>query len=199
MLFWHIICIYSVCTCWFLVWNKTLYYTFIESAHMEHDNLAIQSINSLVISSTIIRESLISASHFLKIMISPSSLTSGLNTDFWNVCTICLCVQWDPMLTTPPGLYLFSIGVLKPVCWFFHIPPSVVCDVAWLRCINIIFAVTNLYLLVALTRKIHGHSQVWPFIIVEVDSLCCGTYFNLNDILKLCYTIYSIFTYWLFF
>ena len=26
-------------------------------------------------------------------------------------------VQWDPKLTTLPGLYLFSIGITGPVAW----------------------------------------------------------------------------------
>ncbi|KAK9399500.1 dol-P-Glc:Glc2Man9GlcNAc2-PP-Dol alpha-C2-glucosyltransferase-like [Crotalus adamanteus] len=27
--------------------------------------------------------------------------------------------QWDPMITTLPGLYLLSVGILKPTAWLF--------------------------------------------------------------------------------
>ena len=68
--------------------------------------------------------------------------------------------QWDPKITTLPGLYLFSVGILRPL---HLLSPSQfqslisqsllsTCTVPALRAVNILAAITNLVLLHCLTR-----------------------------------------------
>lgn len=57
--------------------------------------------------------------------------------------------SWDPKITTLPGLYLFSSGVLG---W------SVECTVFNLRLVNFIFAMGNFYVIYQLARKIQGYA-----------------------------------------
>ncbi|XP_078535987.1 dol-P-Glc:Glc(2)Man(9)GlcNAc(2)-PP-Dol alpha-1,2-glucosyltransferase [Lissotriton helveticus] len=63
--------------------------------------------------------------------------------------------EWDPMITTLPGLYLVSIGIVKPAAWLLGWPASVVCSAAMLRFVNLLFSVGNLYLLYSLVCRIH--------------------------------------------
>ncbi|KAG8512267.1 Dol-P-Glc:Glc(2)Man(9)GlcNAc(2)-PP-Dol alpha-1,2-glucosyltransferase [Galemys pyrenaicus] len=62
--------------------------------------------------------------------------------------------QWDPMITTLPGLYLLSVGVVKPAGWIFGWSEHVVCSVGMLRFVNLLFSVGNFYLLYLLLRKV---------------------------------------------
>ncbi|KAM4569797.1 dol-P-Glc:Glc(2)Man(9)GlcNAc(2)-PP-Dol alpha-1,2-glucosyltransferase [Odontesthes bonariensis] len=62
--------------------------------------------------------------------------------------------EWDPMITTLPGLYLVSVGVIKPVVWLAGLTGAVVCSTAMLRFINLLFNCGNLYLLYLLTCKL---------------------------------------------
>ncbi|XP_030643074.1 dol-P-Glc:Glc(2)Man(9)GlcNAc(2)-PP-Dol alpha-1,2-glucosyltransferase [Chanos chanos] len=63
--------------------------------------------------------------------------------------------EWDPMITTLPGLYLVSIGVIKPVVWLADLTGKVVCSTAMLRFVNLLFNCGNLYLLYLITCKVH--------------------------------------------
>ncbi|KAG7320277.1 hypothetical protein KOW79_016130 [Hemibagrus wyckioides] len=63
--------------------------------------------------------------------------------------------EWDPMITTLPGLYLLSVGVIKPVMWLVGWTGSAVCSTAMLRFINVLFNCGNLYILYLLICKIH--------------------------------------------
>ncbi|XP_069085843.1 dol-P-Glc:Glc(2)Man(9)GlcNAc(2)-PP-Dol alpha-1,2-glucosyltransferase isoform X2 [Pleurodeles waltl] len=63
--------------------------------------------------------------------------------------------QWDPMITTLPGLYLVSIGIVKPTAWLLGWTGRVVCSTAMLRFVNLLFSVGNLYLLYSIICKIH--------------------------------------------
>ncbi|XP_076008264.1 dol-P-Glc:Glc(2)Man(9)GlcNAc(2)-PP-Dol alpha-1,2-glucosyltransferase [Genypterus blacodes] len=63
--------------------------------------------------------------------------------------------EWDPMITTLPGLYLVSVGVIKPVVWLADLKGAVVCSTAMLRFINLLFNCGNLYLLYLLISKLH--------------------------------------------
>lgn len=84
--------------------------------------------------------------------------------------TCCLCLvrnplslstfQWDPMITTLPGLYLASVGVVKPAARLFGWTGSVVCSVGMLRFINLLFSAGNFYLLYLLLLKIHLKNKV---------------------------------------
>lgn len=68
--------------------------------------------------------------------------------------------QWDPMITTPPGLYLASVGVIKPVVWLADLTGNVVCSTAMLRFINLLFNCGNLYLIYLLLCKLHPREKV---------------------------------------
>ncbi|XP_074880993.1 dol-P-Glc:Glc(2)Man(9)GlcNAc(2)-PP-Dol alpha-1,2-glucosyltransferase isoform X2 [Buteo buteo] len=70
-------------------------------------------------------------------------------------------LQWDPMITTLPGLYLVSVGVVKPAAWLFRWTGSVVCSVGMLRFINLLFSAGNFYLLYLLLLKIHLKNKAW--------------------------------------
>ncbi|XP_048410334.1 dol-P-Glc:Glc(2)Man(9)GlcNAc(2)-PP-Dol alpha-1,2-glucosyltransferase [Stegostoma tigrinum] len=63
--------------------------------------------------------------------------------------------EWDPMITTLPGLYLVSTGIIKPVSWLMGWTETVVCSTGMLRFINLLFNTGNLYLLYLLLCKIH--------------------------------------------
>lgn len=69
-------------------------------------------------------------------------------------------LQWDPMITTLPGLYLLSVGVVKPAAWLLGWTGSVVCSVGMLRFINLLFSAGNFYLLYLLLFKIHQKNKV---------------------------------------
>ncbi|XP_054844442.1 dol-P-Glc:Glc(2)Man(9)GlcNAc(2)-PP-Dol alpha-1,2-glucosyltransferase isoform X2 [Eublepharis macularius] len=59
------------------------------------------------------------------------------------------------MITTLPGLYLVSVGVVKPAAWLFGWSGSIVCSTGMLRFINLLFGVGNVYLLYLLFCRIH--------------------------------------------
>lgn len=67
--------------------------------------------------------------------------------------------QWDPMITTLPGLYLMSVGIVKPAVWLFGWSGSIVCSTGMLRFINLLFSVGNFYLLYLLLCKIHNKNK----------------------------------------
>ncbi|XP_041058403.1 dol-P-Glc:Glc(2)Man(9)GlcNAc(2)-PP-Dol alpha-1,2-glucosyltransferase isoform X1 [Carcharodon carcharias] len=68
--------------------------------------------------------------------------------------------EWDPMITTLPGLYLVSTGIIKPVSWLMGWTGTVVCSTGMLRFINLLFSTGNLYLLYLLLCKIHQKNKV---------------------------------------
>ncbi|XP_077865162.1 dol-P-Glc:Glc(2)Man(9)GlcNAc(2)-PP-Dol alpha-1,2-glucosyltransferase-like [Saccoglossus kowalevskii] len=63
--------------------------------------------------------------------------------------------EWDPMITTPPGLYLVTVGLLKPVSWHLDIDMLDCCIPTILRSTNIMFAMGNLYLLYSILVKLN--------------------------------------------
>ncbi|XP_066846069.1 dol-P-Glc:Glc(2)Man(9)GlcNAc(2)-PP-Dol alpha-1,2-glucosyltransferase isoform X2 [Anser cygnoides] len=70
-------------------------------------------------------------------------------------------LQWDPMITTLPGLYLLSVGVVKPAAWLFGWTGAIVCSTGMLRFINLLFSAGNFYLLYLLLLKIHQKNKMW--------------------------------------
>ena len=68
--------------------------------------------------------------------------------------------KWDPMITTLPGLYLLSVGVVKPARWIFGWSEHVVCSIGMLRFVNLLFSVGNFYLLYLLLRKVQPRHKV---------------------------------------
>ncbi|NWI98920.1 AG10A glucosyltransferase, partial [Crypturellus undulatus] len=67
--------------------------------------------------------------------------------------------QWDPMITTLPGLYLVSVGIARPLAWLFGWTGSIACSTGMLRFINLLFSVGNFYLLYLLFSKVHPKSK----------------------------------------
>lgn len=64
------------------------------------------------------------------------------------------------MITTLPGLYLVSVGVMKPVSLLIDIEMALVCTTFWLRGMNVLFSVGNFYLVYAILKKLHN-----PFLV----------------------------------
>lgn len=81
-------------------------------------------------------------------------------------CVVDVFPQWDPMITTLPGLYLLSVGVIKPVMWLVGWTGAVMCSTAMLRFINVLFNCGNLYILYLLICKIHPKDKVSVFTII---------------------------------
>uniref|UniRef100_A0A2R8VJX4 Dol-P-Glc:Glc(2)Man(9)GlcNAc(2)-PP-Dol alpha-1,2-glucosyltransferase n=1 Tax=Mus musculus TaxID=10090 RepID=A0A2R8VJX4_MOUSE len=67
--------------------------------------------------------------------------------------------QWDPMITTLPGLYLVSVGVVKPASWLLGWSEHVICSIGVLRFVNLLFSVGNFYLLYLLFRKVQPRNK----------------------------------------
>lgn len=64
------------------------------------------------------------------------------------------------MITTLPGLYLVTVGVIKPVVWLSGLTGNVVCSTAMLRFINLLFNCGNFYLFYLLICKLHHREKV---------------------------------------
>jgi hypothetical protein len=75
--------------------------------------------------------------------------------DWWSFLS-----KWDPMITTLPGLYLVSVGVVKPASWLLGWSEHVICSIGVLRFVNLLFSVGNFYLLYLLFRKVQPRNKV---------------------------------------
>uniref|UniRef100_T1IQU4 Dol-P-Glc:Glc(2)Man(9)GlcNAc(2)-PP-Dol alpha-1,2-glucosyltransferase n=1 Tax=Strigamia maritima TaxID=126957 RepID=T1IQU4_STRMM len=64
--------------------------------------------------------------------------------------------EWNSKITTLPGLYLISVGFLRPINFLTGIN---FCDVFNLRLTNLFFSIGNLYLLYGLINKLHGTNK----------------------------------------
>ncbi|XP_011869846.1 PREDICTED: putative Dol-P-Glc:Glc(2)Man(9)GlcNAc(2)-PP-Dol alpha-1,2-glucosyltransferase [Vollenhovia emeryi] len=58
--------------------------------------------------------------------------------------------QWDPKITTLPGLYLIATAILSP----FNL-----CDVAHMRCVNLLGTCVNLYLFYNIIKRSRGSNE----------------------------------------
>lgn len=85
-------------------------------------------------------------------------------TLFESFVPICISVfyhfQWDPMITTPPGLYIMSVALIQPVSQLLQVEREDICTTKILRMTNVFFAVVNFFVLDALLRRIHQNSKV---------------------------------------
>lgn len=66
--------------------------------------------------------------------------------------------EWDDKITTLPGLYLISVGVLNPVSQLLQ---RLCCDVVHLRIINFLMAGLSLPILHKITLQIHGDKHFY--------------------------------------
>lgn len=97
-------------------------------------------------------------------------------------------LQWDPMITTPPGLYLLSVGVVKPAAWLFGWTGTVVCSTGMLRFINLLISAGNFYLLYLLLLKIHQKNKAVSGFQRILSSLTLATFPTLYFFTFLYYT-----------
>uniref|UniRef100_A0A0B7A7B3 Dol-P-Glc:Glc(2)Man(9)GlcNAc(2)-PP-Dol alpha-1,2-glucosyltransferase n=1 Tax=Arion vulgaris TaxID=1028688 RepID=A0A0B7A7B3_9EUPU len=68
--------------------------------------------------------------------------------------------SWDPMITTLPGLYLFSLVQLLPFASLQGVSLSEVCTTQILRASNLTYCIGNFVLLLILCKKLTGDTQV---------------------------------------
>ncbi|XP_061423106.1 putative Dol-P-Glc:Glc(2)Man(9)GlcNAc(2)-PP-Dol alpha-1,2-glucosyltransferase [Lethenteron reissneri] len=69
-------------------------------------------------------------------------------------------LEWDPKITTPPGLYAFSLGLLSPLGWMLGLPPSERCSPTLLRLTSLLFSLGNFYTLYLLTCRLHSDTKL---------------------------------------
>lgn len=60
--------------------------------------------------------------------------------------------EWDPKITTPPGLYLISVGILVPLSKIFG---ADFCNLLSFRLINLLFTTGNFYVLSEIFKRTH--------------------------------------------
>ena len=65
--------------------------------------------------------------------------------------------QWDDKITTLPGLYLVSVGILNPISFLVQ---RIVCDPWHLRLINTVLSSICLLVLQRIIVQIHGAKHV---------------------------------------
>lgn len=65
-----------------------------------------------------------------------------------------LYFQWDPKITTPPGLYLLIVGILKPLSTLLRVPLIDLCTTGALRFLSALnFSFLNFILILILLRR----------------------------------------------
>lgn len=69
--------------------------------------------------------------------------------------------HWDPKITTPPGLYLVSVGLRHLLSTF--LPQVLECSLYHLRSVNLLFAFGNLYLCNAILNKLNFGQKNFGF------------------------------------
>ncbi|XP_021370347.1 putative Dol-P-Glc:Glc(2)Man(9)GlcNAc(2)-PP-Dol alpha-1,2-glucosyltransferase [Mizuhopecten yessoensis] len=69
--------------------------------------------------------------------------------------------SWDPMITTLPGTYLASVGVLYPISMVTQQLLVDMCTTSILRGINILFTTANCYLLLCIYTTLHPQVTPW--------------------------------------
>ena len=97
--------------------------------------------------------------------------------------------QWNKKITTPPGLYLATLGFLKPFSELYAFGEEAaekVCPTSILRFVNVVFAVANAYLIYLinchqhkslLNNPFHNHYHQW-LSAISLASLPCLFFFN---------------------
>ncbi|XP_018585414.1 dol-P-Glc:Glc(2)Man(9)GlcNAc(2)-PP-Dol alpha-1,2-glucosyltransferase isoform X2 [Scleropages formosus] len=81
------------------------------------------------------------------------AFTALCSTNFLVACL--LFATWDPMITTLPGLYLLSVGLIKPLVLAVGWTGRAVCSTAMLRFVNLLFNCGNLYVLSLIVGRLH--------------------------------------------
>lgn len=92
--------------------------------------------------------------------------------------------QWNKKITTPPGLYLTTLGFLKPFSELYAFgeeAADLICPTTMLRFINIIFGVANAYLIFLINW--HQYKSIRSHSVLVVSSIAialfpCLYFFN---------------------
>lgn len=61
--------------------------------------------------------------------------------------------EWDPKITTPPGLYLVAYLVLQAAAAITHVDLSLLCVPFWLRIVNAVFSALNFAAIYCILRQ----------------------------------------------
>lgn len=78
--------------------------------------------------------------------------------------------EWDEKITTLPGLYVVSVGVLNPISSWLQ---QIFCDPIHLRSINVLMSSLTLLILQRITTQIHGSKHFYD------ENKCLLSAFNL--------------------
>ena len=65
--------------------------------------------------------------------------------------------DWDPKITTLPGIYLFSFLCLRALSYFLGQELHLLCSTFLLRMTNVLFLMGNVWILRQLLICIHSH------------------------------------------
>ena len=68
-----------------------------------------------------------------------------------------IAFQWDPKITTLPGLYVITVGILNPFSTWCQ---QIFCDPVHLRSINVLLSSLTCLILQRITTQIHGSKHV---------------------------------------
>ena len=67
--------------------------------------------------------------------------------------------EWDPKITTLPGLYFISFACLRALAFSLGHELDIVCTTFFLRMINVLFFMGNVLLLRQILVRLHGDNQ----------------------------------------
>uniref|UniRef100_A0A1B6LAR4 Dol-P-Glc:Glc(2)Man(9)GlcNAc(2)-PP-Dol alpha-1,2-glucosyltransferase n=1 Tax=Graphocephala atropunctata TaxID=36148 RepID=A0A1B6LAR4_9HEMI len=75
--------------------------------------------------------------------------------------------EWDPKITTLPGLYYISVGVLMPLSALTGVD---LCSVCGLRAINLIVSSVNFYLIYNIVKRLHPSvTEDWKLLMTAAN------------------------------
>ncbi|GFR33363.1 dol-P-Glc:Glc(2)Man(9)GlcNAc(2)-PP-Dol alpha-1,2-glucosyltransferase [Trichonephila clavata] len=64
--------------------------------------------------------------------------------------------EWDPKITTPPGLYLFTVGILNPVSKITNLDVD---KLACFRLVNLCFTIGTIYVVYRILQHHHKENE----------------------------------------
>ncbi|RWS24398.1 dol-P-Glc:Glc(2)Man(9)GlcNAc(2)-PP-Dol alpha-1:2-glucosyltransferase-like protein [Leptotrombidium deliense] len=87
--------------------------------------------------------------------------------------------SWDPKITTPPGLYVITLGFLKPFSELYAFgeeDAARICPVFMLRFTNFVFSCANTYLLYLISQQLHRYTPRVSKLKLLLSSLSLSTF-----------------------
>lgn len=73
---------------------------------------------------------------------------------------ILIPLQWDDRITTLPGLYLITVGIIKPFSYWIGKDLCDLSHTAHFRATNIVLSLCNFFLYIWITRKTNRNEKV---------------------------------------